>query len=420
MAPAWAARVPATIPQAADAQRDTLRFTAIMLFSCLVLQRFGLPLGGKAFSLVGPVGLAVAGYFLLQGTLALDRFRLGCYLALAVCAVLGLAWNALSPGRFGEEPNLQSLSQFLLLTAFATLAFAEAMDERRFFHEVNRWFAIIAVAGLLQFMLQFVGIRIFAFSGILPAAILFEFGYNLQIGIGVGDLMKSNGFFLIEPSVFSQVMALGLIIEILAFRRLPYLALFVTGLLLSFSGTGWIVLASFVVAAGLGMGWRGIAIAGATVLVLGVLLGAGSYLVPDLAGALQQRMDEFSRPGTSGHRRFITPFWLLDDMLNATPTVTLFGLGAGVSERVITPYAYDVNTPIKIFLDYGLPALLAYVLLFVGGRKSPLQHAILAPVAAMFFIAGSYQQFAPVLFLVLLLIAVARLRPAGQDEPAAA
>ena len=388
---------------------DEMRFSWIVLGACLILPRFGLPFGGKSFNIVGPIGLIASGFYLLRGTLAFNRFRLRCYLALATLSVMGLAWHAIVPGRLAEAPNLQSLSQFLLLTLFATFTFTQAMNERQFFQLVNRWFAFIAVAGIIQFFLQLVGLGLFEFTGTLPDSILFEVGYNLKIPIGVGDLFKSNGFFLIEPSTFSQVMALGLIIEILAFRRPIYLALLIFGLLLSFSGTGWIVIGSFVAAAAIGMGWRGISIAFATVLLLGTILGGASYLAPDLAGAVQQRMDEFSQPGTSGHLRFVTPFWIFSDTLSETPSAAFIGIGPGVSERLTPPYEYDVNTPVKISLDFGIPAFIVYTLLFVAGRKSPIQRRILVPAAMMFFVAGGYQQFPPVLFMILLLIAVARL-----------
>ena len=214
-------------------------------------------------------------------------------------------------------------------------------------------------------------------------------------------------------------MAVGLIVEILTLRRPGYLALFVAGLLLSFSGTGWIVLAAFVLAAALGMGWRGVAIAAATVMLLGAVLGVLTLAVPDVAASLQARFGEFSQPGTSGHQRFVTPFWVLDDALTAQPLAALLGLGSGVSERLGLPYTYDVNTPIKVALDYGFPALLAYVLTFVAGRRSPVQAGLLFPAMVLFFFTGGYQQFPPVLFFVLLLTSVARLHPATSDAPGA-
>ena len=129
---------------------------------------------------------------------------------------------------------------------------------------------LVAIAGILQFAAQFAGLGLFAFKGLLPGSILFEAGYNLEIPIGVGNLLKSNGFVLVEPSVMSQLMSLGLIIEALGCRRAGYLAAFTAGLLLSFSGTGWIVLGAFVIGVAFVMGGRGLLIAGGVVAMLGM------------------------------------------------------------------------------------------------------------------------------------------------------
>ena len=398
--------------RAERAAKGALRFTSLILFASLFLQRFAVPLGAKPFSFVGPVGLLLAAIGIWQGVLVIHRRRLFAYLALAFFVLLALMAQVMRPaGTLDGPPNLSSMFQFLLLTTFATLSFGEPLDERRFFRTVNFWFIVIALFGLGEFFAQFAGIRIFKFTGFLPGAILYEYGYNTQIAVGVGGLFKSNGFFLVEPSVFSQVMALGLIIEILNFRRPAILALFALSLLLSFSGTGWIVLTGFVIAAVVGMGQRGIAMAGCLLLVLGLALGILSYAAPQFTGALEQRSDEFSTPGTSAHRRFITPFWALSDTLADQPSAIVVGLGSGVSERLRVPYDYDVNTPIKVMLDEGLPALIAYFLLFVLGRKTAAQAALVAPAIVLFFVTGSYQQFPPVLFLVFLLISVARLKP---------
>ncbi len=378
--------------------------------ACLFLQRFAVPLGAKPFSIVGPIGLLLVAIAIWRGVLVIHRRRLCAYLALSICVLVALMAQVIRPaGTLDGPANLSSLFQFLLLSTFAIVSFAEPVDEKRFFRTVNFWFIVIAACGLAEFFAQFAGIRIFKFSGILPASILYEYGYNTQIAVGVGGLFKSNGFFLVEPSVFSQVMALGLIIEMLNFRRAAILALFAMSLLLSFSGTGWIVLSSFIVAAVFGMGQRGIAMAAAVLLVLGLALGILSYAAPAFTGALEQRTSEFSTPGTSAHRRFITPFWALSDTLTEQPSAALFGLGSGVSERLRVPYDYDVNTPVKVMLDEGFPALVAYFLLFVLGRKTAPQAALLVPAIVLFFITGAYQQFAPVVFLVFLLISVARL-----------
>ncbi len=398
-----------------------LRFTSAILWVSLLLQRFAVPLQSKSFSLVGPLGLAIGFFALAKGTLAFHRIRLSLFLVLASAAMVGLMWQAVNPaGDFAGGPNLPSLIQFLMLTSFAVLTFAEPVDEKSFFRKVNFWFAVVAVAGVLQFVAQFVGIKIFAFTGILPEALLFEQGYHLQIGVGVGDMLKSNGFFLVEPSVLSQIMALGLIIEMLAFRRPRYLCLFTAALLLSFSGTGWIVIGSFIITAAIGMGKRGLLLATAIVVLLGVVFGAASLLAPDVVAPFEDRIGEISRPGSSGHDRFITPFWVLSDVLKEQPSAALTGLGTGVAERLNKSYEFAMNTPVKIAVDQGFPALLAYLLLFVVGRKSPVQASLTVPACVTFFLAGSYEEFPPMIFLVLLLTSVARLSAVKADAGARA
>lgn len=396
------------------AQRRALWFTAAILAVSLVLQRFGVPFGGKQLSIVGPIGLALAAWGLFSGALAFHRGRLVTYLALFVLLMVGMVRHAADPGGFGEGVNTNSLAQFLILTAFATLTFAEPVDETAFFHLVTFALMLVAVAGILEFFAQFAGLRVFAFTGLLPDKILFEEFYNVEIPVGTGDMLKSNGFVLVEPSVFSQLMAVGLIIEAVSRRRLGYLAAFVAGLLLSFSGTGWIVLAAFVLGSAVVMGWRGLLIAGGVVGALGMVLVAAYFLAPDIVETIGSRLDEISRPSTSGHLRFITPFWMLHDVLSRDSLAWLLGIGSGGSERLILPYDYNVNTPVKVTVEYGLPALIAYVLLFVLGRKSPVQAAVVFPAVVLFFFTGGYQQFPPMVFIVLLLTAVARLRATKQ------
>ena len=383
----------------------------LLLGACLFLQRFGLPLGGQSLSVVGPIGLGLAGIALLQGTLALHRVRSAVFMGLIGLALLGSAWHAIAPGAFDAGPSTKSLAQFLSLTAFATLSFAVRVDEQAFFTCVNRLLGIVAVAGLLQFAAQFAGLRLFAFADFLPDRWLIESGYNLAIPTGIGDVLKSNGFFLVEPSVFSQFMALGLIIEVLNFRRPLNLALFVSGLILSFSGTGWIVLASFLALGGLRLGPRGVRL---IALSIGVLVAGGATLMllaPDFAGAFQSRLGEISQPGTSGHMRFVTPYWFMNDVLAREPSALLAGIGAGVSEKMSFPYAFDVNTPVKVLVEYGGPLLLAYLALFTLARRTLNQAALFIPCMLLFLFTGGYQQFPPILFPVLLLVAVADLRP---------
>lgn len=383
-----------------------------LVASCLVLQRFGVPVGAKSISVVGPIGFVLMGFGMLRGAVAIDRQRLVALMVLTLLAIAGLYAHVTYPGNFSAAPELSSLLQFLLLSAFAVFSFTQALPEEAFFRLVNNCLAIVAVAGLLQFALQTVGLALFSFRGLVPAGLLFEDGYNLIIPLGYGALFKANGFFMLEPSIFSQFMALGLIIEVLTARRVGIAVLLLLALLSSASGTGWIVLASFLISAGFTMGLRGVATAAVVGTVVVAVLAGVAVLQPQFAATLADRLDEVTRQGTSGHLRFVTPFWLLSDIVSRQPQSLLFGLGAGVSERLMMPYEFTVNTPVKIIAEYGVPALLVYVLLFLLGHRTHIQRALTAPALVLLLLTGGYQQFPPILFFILLLLCVARLAPA--------
>lgn len=215
---------------------------------------------------------------------------------------------------------------------------------------------------------------------------------------------------------FFRLINGGLILVALA--GLLQFALQTAGLALlsSASGTGWLVLGSFLITACFSMGMRGVATAAIVGLTLVAVLAGVALLQPEFAATLVDRLDEVTRQGTSGHLRFVTPFWMLGDILSRQPQAVLFGLGAGVSERLTMPYEFTVNTPVKIIAEYGLPALLAYVCLFLFGEKTHVQRALTAPALVLLLLTGGYQQFPPILFFIGLLLCVARLTPAAQPK----
>lgn len=392
-------------------ERSAFQFTTLLLTSALVLQRFGLVLSGPSYlSIVGPVGLLLAGYGLMKGTLVLNRSRLVIFVALVAWVILGSAIRAVTPDRYGTVPSWPSLTQFVVLSAFGVLTFSRPVDEVGFFKVVNAVFLTLAVAGIVQFILQFAGLGLFSFKDLVPENLLLEGAYVTVISIGDSGFFKSNGFFLVEPSVFSQFMALAIIIEILVFRRSMYLTAFAIGLVCSISGTGWLMILGFVATATFSLGLRGLLLSLAMVAIGSVALGGLALLFPSGFDLFMARTGEIYAIGSSGHQRFVTPWWLANFVFSRTPWVALYGLGAGASEHLgMQPaWDYNLNPPVKITLEYGLPAFVLYLLfLLEGGGRSRTQKALLVPVLILLLLDGGYQQFAPVLFPAMLLIMVA-------------
>src|ERR1043165_6270080 len=78
---------------------------------------------------------------------------------------------------------------------------------------------IAAVAGILQFFVQFVykPSWLFDFTSYIPLLVRGSGTYNTVIS--TGGFLKTNGFFFREPSTCSQYLALALICEIAMQRR---------------------------------------------------------------------------------------------------------------------------------------------------------------------------------------------------------
>ena len=176
-----------------------------------------------------------------------------------------------------------------------------------------------------------------------------------------------------------------------------------------------LLLVAFVFGAVVSMGARGAAIGIVALVVPTVSLGVLALTQPDLFNYFVNRAGEFSSPGSSGHLRFVTPFWALADVLDETPLSLLIGGGAGASERLYTQlsYAYNINTPLKIVVEYGLPGLVAYMALFLAADRTPRQSALVMPAMMLFLFTGAYSQFAPILFPIRLITSIARLEPAA-------
>jgi len=158
------------------------------------------------------------------------------------------------------------------------------------------------------------------------------------------------------------------------------------------------------------MGTRGILVAAGLLIGIGLAVTLWAVLLPDIFDTFIGRSGEIFSVGSSGHIRFVTPFWISKEILDRAPWALLFGVGSSVSERIWFPYEGGINTPVKIALENGIPVLFCYVLLISMGRQTLRQRRLIPALLVLLALAGGYSQFPPVLFLVLLISPVATLR----------
>jgi hypothetical protein len=193
-----------------------------------------------------------------------------------------------------------------------------------------------------------------------------------------------------------------------------YVCLFGAGLVASVSGTGWLMILAFIVTAVFSLGGRGIVLAIITATAAATALGGLALASPDTYHFLMSRSDEFTTPGSSGFLRFVTPWWLASDVLNGSPWVFLFGLGAGVSDHPGQTFAYEYNSnsTVKLLLDFGAPALVAFLSLFVACKRTRVQNALIAPIMVWLLLDGTNVEIPFVLLPCMVLLITADLIPA--------
>ncbi len=218
---------------------------------------------------------------------------------------------------------------------------------------------VLALVGIAQFGVQMLlGPRLaFPIESFVPGEFLIQ-GFNAQALIAQGEVgYRVNGVFFSEPSFFSQFMAVAIVTEALTRSRLSRLALYTLALLLSYSGTGILVLAVCLPLIVLTRGatalpWQ---------ILAGLLLAVALFYQFGLEH-LTGRIGEFSSFHSSAFARFISGFHLFDRYLWTDPVAALFGLGAGTypGYAVRMPFPVAEMTLFKMVFEYGLLGAAGY------------------------------------------------------------
>ncbi len=347
-----------------------------ILVAALILPRFALTFGQRELSLTVVVTLVSVAILVVMGELRVSPARMGLFCLAIACMLIS--------AMLGTGGRISPASFMLLITLYTSFIFMLRDSDTMFPATLlifRRLAFFIAVAGICQFVGQFAiqGPTLFTFDDTLPEAIL-SHGFNYVIPVpGAENLNKSNGFFLVEPSSFSQLMSLAIIAELAFFRPTWRLAVLGVGLVLAYSGTGLILFAVFVPA-------------------LLIHKGHGRLVLMSVAGALAlavcanslhltslfDRVSEFGSDRSSAFARFLSPFYLFEDFIFPHVQTTLFGLGPGAIEPFFNALEYEVHDPTwgKLFFEYGAVGTIPFVVfigysLFAGARSYWLSAAIL-------------------------------------------
>lgn len=277
---------------------------------------------------------------------------------------------------------------------------------------------VTACAGIAQFFAQLVipGPTLFTYRGYIPDQFLaLEYHYVDPIDLWAGA-NKSNGFFLPEPSIFSQLMGLAAVVELLFFRPSWRLAVIGFALFVAFSGTGVLLCLVFLPVLLLRRGDPSLLLLAICALLLLLLFINSPYLEPFVG-----RLGEFDSTRSSAFARFLSPFYLFDDFLLPNLRNALFGMGPGAIDVFFNNYYIDVHDPTwgKVFFEYGLVGTLPFAVFVLCSFFGDAPEKWLS--SALFFnwlLLGGYLLSAPVAGLVLALAVWHRApRPPAAPPP---
>lgn len=335
------------------------RAAQIILIGAIPLQRFGLQLGSAEIAFGLLMTLGTLGFLVATGRVGIDANRLALFGIVATAAAVSSAVNA---GGASAPSFALVLAIYLPFTLVVVTDRAVFLDILRFFQDLV---LLCAMLGALQFGLQFAVTApwLFTFRGVLPDAILLE-AFNTASPLAYGSpILKSNGFLLLEPSMFSQYLALALLVEILFFARRWRVLAYAAALPISYSGTGLLLLAVFLPLIVVHRRAWGL-------LAIGVLVAAVAIALGDLwnMDALVARAGELQSTQTSGFARFVSAFWLLDDFVVTRFGSLLVGLGPGSISEVLDRVPYEAHDPTwgKLLFEYGVVGTLAFAAFFLA------------------------------------------------------
>jgi hypothetical protein len=192
--------------------------------------------------------------------------------------------------------------------------------------------------------------------------------FNFQIPVQYGSsIYKSNGLFFLEPSFFSQFVALAIIVELNLLKKYWRLAIFIPALLFSFSGTGLLLLIIGTIPLLPRGKWKQIV----SLLLFSALLGY-IFFSSEYGQYITRRLLEFRSTESSAYMRFIGPFINYRDYIQTEEAVNIiFGLGPGSSNRYYWATPVEPNIFVKIFFEYGILGafFLAYIIYIFFNKK---------------------------------------------------
>jgi hypothetical protein len=369
----------------------------------LVTQRIGISIGNFPI----PVSLALFPAMLLliaSNTLVAEAKCLKLFSFLLACACISYILGS-------ENARITSLLLYMLMCAIFVFYIPVSPSERSTYLVGLRWvFVLLSALGIVQFFLQFLipGRTLFTLQGVLPEWILLERGYAAVNPLEYGsNIYKATSFVFLEPSVLGAFTARGIATCFTYVPTLFSLLVMLAALLVSYSGTGFLVTAFFAICY---LSFTRGLIKMRILFLFAILLVSGIAVMFRVELGLDRyylRMYEFESKGSSGYQRFLAPAYAVLDVFEGAgvPNV-LFGFGPGsVDDFATVGGVIAVPNPLaKVGYEYGVLGLSLYVLLiYTAFRRTIDAGPLQATLLFQFFMVAPGTNVPQMLFMVYFL-----------------
>lgn len=360
----------------------------IFLFILVIIfaQKLALPFAGFQFS----IAIFAIAFFDItmcgQKKAYVNRNRFIVFLLMCILSVVSCFINVSK-----TVANLTSLLYFYVIYFF--FCFDYDFDLPTSNYIMNTFKGVLfasAIIGIMQYALQLAGVHYIDLFDYFPESIRMK-GFNTYYPIRYGsNMMKSNGWFYLEPSFFSQFMALGIILEtksgIRGWKSYLKLIIYLVAIICSFSGTGILLLLVYLIPFFNKLKLK----QKITVLIGGGML-LGVFLSTELSTLITGRISEFSTSNSSAAMRFINPYV---NVLSQNVLRLLTGNGPGtVQDFFVIGRKADYTAIPKVIYEYGIFVAAFYLVLVL---KSFYKHgkdvSITCLLFMYLFLAGNLLQ----------------------------
>jgi hypothetical protein len=371
-----------------------------MVVSAVSTQRLLLPIGPVEIPMVLATHYLFVILLFLRGALTLSASRL-CFWGIVLVSLVVSVALSFSEGR-------SSIASFLLLVAAYSPLSVCLLRERsldRVLSSFSWTMKTFGAIGILQVIGQLLGVAKYDPLAFLPDALLSKTFHNhIKISHDL-DYFKADGIVFAEPSFFSQFLAFAVLLEFsrlergerISWRQLFSLALLLSAMFLTFSGTGVIALTA-------GLLWQLRHQKPAHLAVTGAAMAAclSAALLSPWGHFFTSRITEFTQQDSSAYRRFVSPYVLGWQATLANETTAIVGHGPGtiddldqrdeaaavdregvsvvVEEDAYRHFYENVNrnqalspTVLKCIYEYGVfsAPFLTYLVVCFGRGESP-------------------------------------------------